>query len=56
MADKKPLNVGCVSCGHEWTAAYLPMSIDKVARIAKGLYCPMCAASSADIRIRAEKG
>jgi len=54
-AGKKPLRVGCVSCGADWIAAYLPMPVDKLARLAKGLCCPVCGATSADIRIRAEK-
>ncbi|WP_104019104.1 hypothetical protein [Roseovarius nitratireducens] len=54
--DKRPLTVGCVACGHEWTGLYLPMNISLAARAMQTMHCPMCGASSSDIRIRAEKG
>lgn len=33
----------CAECGHEWVAAYLPMSVDKFAAIGKRTICPKCA-------------
>lgn len=56
MTEKRPLIVGCVACGHEWIAIYLPMEITKAARAMQAAHCPMCGASSSDIRIRADKG
>jgi len=52
MTDKTPITVGCVACGHAWVALYLPMALPKAARAMASAHCPMCAASSADIRIR----
>lgn len=49
---KHPLRTYCVACGHKWTAAYLPMNLNKMAQIAESLRCPSCAASSHDIRIK----
>ena len=43
MAEaRKPFWVKCGSCGHVWTAAYLPMVAEQFAKAAK-CCCPNCA-------------
>ena len=32
----------CGDCGHVWIIAYLPMEIERFARIAMHAYCPKC--------------
>ena len=39
----KEMWVRCGKCEHSWLAAYLPMELEKVARIMRRLACPMCA-------------
>jgi len=39
--EKKPFWVHC-ECGHEWIAAYIPMPMERMSRLLKGLRCPMC--------------
>lgn len=40
--DRRPFLVHCGGCRHEWAAAYLPMSMDKVATILGRVACPSC--------------
>jgi len=42
----------CLLCGHIFTSAHIPMTAYKLAKIAEGLRCPMCAAPNTDIRIK----
>ncbi len=49
MTDAKPFWVKCLSCSHVWPAAYLPMEIDKCAKLLKKASCPKCAAGSKQI-------
>lgn len=42
MAEKRPFNVRCGSCEHEWALAYLPMPVDKIVAITKRATCPAC--------------
>jgi hypothetical protein len=30
----------CPDCGHSWTVAFLPLTIDKFAKLAKAARCP----------------
>jgi len=46
---KRPMQVQCGKCAHEWTAAYLPMEMGKVATLLKRVMCPMCCAATKDI-------
>ena len=39
----KEMWVRCGKCEHKWLAAYLPMELEKVARIMRRLSCPKCA-------------
>jgi len=41
MNGKTPLYVHCGGCSHEWAAAFLPLSIQVIAKIGKSP-CPMC--------------
>jgi hypothetical protein len=41
MKKKQPFVVHC-DCGHEWTAAYLPMSVTDFAKLTGKILCPMC--------------
>lgn len=38
--SRSPFNVGCGSCRHVWTAAWLPMEMDRVAKLLLGIHCP----------------
>jgi predicted Zn-ribbon and HTH transcriptional regulator len=38
-----PFIVHCRACGHEWTAAYLPMAVHNFINITKAIRCPACA-------------
>ena len=46
--------VRCERCAHCWTAAYLPMELNKFAKVAKAC-CPMCAAPPKDVFIARQK-
>ena len=35
-----PFFVHCPTCQHAWIAAYLPMRMDRLAALAKGVKCP----------------
>jgi hypothetical protein len=41
-APRKPFWGKCEPCGHCWAIAYLPMTVETFARVAKGSKCPMC--------------
>lgn len=41
----KELRAVCGDCRHSWVVAYLPMEVAKLARIARGSFCPQCASS-----------
>ena len=43
-AARNPFWVKCCECSHVWTAAYTPMELGKMAKLLKGLCCPMCGA------------
>ena len=47
--ERVPFWAKCVRCKHIWTAAYLPMDMTAFANLAKGLCCPMCAATAKEI-------
>lgn len=47
--NKQPMQVQCGKCDHEWIAAWTPMEMGKMAKLLKGLRCPMCAATSKNI-------
>jgi hypothetical protein len=40
--ERNPFWVRCEPCGHHWIAAYLPMPMDKAAKVLGGLHCPNC--------------
>lgn len=42
MSIEQEFWVHC-ECGHEWIAAYLPMSVDTFVKTTKGARCPKCA-------------
>lgn len=43
--DERPeFWVKCRACAFCWVAAYLPISVDRFAKIARGSRCPKCAA------------
>lgn len=42
----KPLTVHCGDCSHEWVAAWLPMTVDKLLRVAGKPHCPRCASEN----------
>ena len=54
MSERKPFNVCCVGCQHEWVAAYLPMNIASLARLLEGLHCPGCGRDSTLIKVAKE--
>ncbi len=41
-AERKPFWVKCRKCSHCWAAAYLPLTAETFAKIAKRAACPMC--------------
>lgn len=45
--EKQPFHVHCKSCGHEWVAFWLPLTMDKdgmaLLRSAGNSPCPKCA-------------
>ena len=51
---RNPLEVQCGECAHRWVAAWLPMPIEKVAAICKGLRCPSCSAPATKVYMAAE--
>ena len=53
--DKKPLFVECLACKHSWIGLYMPMSLERVIEIMKGLHCPNCGADSNSIFKKKEK-
>lgn len=48
-APRKPFNARCGACGHVWTAAYLPMGLERMAKLLKGLCCVACGEPSRNI-------
>lgn len=64
MSDKRPLWVKCGDCSHVWVAVWLPMEMNKAARLMSRVSCPNCAAptkrvfvaSAADIPSAAQEG
>lgn len=42
VEDRRPMRARCGACEHRWDAAYLPMTITKVARLLARLTCPSC--------------
>lgn len=42
MTDRKPLHVKCEDCKHVWVLLYLPMELDRAARVMSGAHCPQC--------------
>lgn len=55
MSERQPFWVKCGACCHIWTAAYLPMELDKFATVAKAS-CPMCAEPPRNVFIAKQKG
>ena len=49
LTKKEPFNVKCQTCDHAWVAAYLPMNLTAIAKVLKGLRCPMCSQDSMKI-------
>jgi ribosomal protein S27E len=43
------LYVHCADCGHTWIGVYLPMAMDKFAKVLRKAACPKCAASGKSI-------
>ena len=43
------LYVHCADCDHTWIAVYLPMAMDKAAKVLRKVVCPKCAASGKSI-------
>ena len=48
---KPKIEVRCQQCRHVWTAVYLPMSLVKVSKVLRGLYCPNCGESAGGIYV-----
>lgn len=47
--EKNPLWVHCADegCDHDWVAVWLPMEVNKAAKIMEGQrYCPRCASAN----------
>ncbi len=42
MGDTLKAKCGDDACGHSWIIAYLPMSLEKVAKCGKRAICPKC--------------
>ena len=40
--DRQPVYLQCRACDHTWIAAWLPMSVEKFARLLKRATCPQC--------------
>lgn len=51
-SKRTPQHVQCLTCEHRWIAAHLPMEAGAFARLLKGLCCPMCGATTDDLRLR----
>jgi len=43
---RKPQWVRCGECGHEWIGLYMPIEVNRLSKIVKGMCCPSCAADS----------
>jgi hypothetical protein len=48
---RRPMNVHCGLCGHEWTACWLPMEASKACKVLLSTHCPMCGAEPSKIRM-----
>jgi hypothetical protein len=48
---RRPMNVHCGLCGHEWTACWLPMEAGKCCKVLLSAHCPMCGAAPSKIRM-----
>lgn len=46
---RKPQWVRCGECGHEWIGLYMPIEVNRLSKIVKGMCCPSCAADSKQI-------
>jgi hypothetical protein len=53
--DKNALMVKCGACQHSWKACTLPLPLQRVATLLKGLFCPECGADSKQIFVEAGK-
>jgi hypothetical protein len=42
MTGRRPFNVRCGACSHEWAPFYLPMELATCAAMLKSARCPMC--------------
>lgn len=51
---KRGFWVKCSACKHTWIAAYLPMELNKFAKVAKAS-CPMCAAPPKKVFVAKQK-
>lgn len=47
--------VTCGGCQNCWKAATLPMPLDRLTKLLKGLFCPECGADSKQIYIGASQ-
>ena len=50
--EKKPIEVRCTNCGHEWPAIHLPMEFAPMLELMKNVRCPMCAAPPSKIKVK----
>lgn len=41
---RKPQWVRCGECSHEWIGLYMPIEVNRLSKIVKGMHCPSCAA------------
>ncbi|NGO50461.1 hypothetical protein [Allomesorhizobium camelthorni] len=53
MSDKA-LWAKCKECSHVWAVAYLPMELEKVAKLALAARCPKCASASIAVASKAD--
>lgn len=42
MSTREPFLVRCEVCDHVWVAAWLPLRLDAMGKLLKGLCCPDC--------------
>jgi len=55
MSDKRqPQWVRCGQCEHEWIGLYMPIEVNKLTKIIRGMACPSCASDSKQIYLTQE--
>ncbi len=53
---RKPQWVRCGECGHEWIGLYMPIEVNRLSKIVKGMHRPSCAADSKAIYMTQGRG